>query len=174
MCWIFPKSRPVKWSFPSVPLHWGPLSRKWSNLFRRWPKKGITLSLDIADDVTTATSDQRRLEQVLLNLLNNAVKFTEKGEVQISCRSDNDHYLLSVSDTGIGIQPEELPGLFQPFHQIDTGLSRKHEGTGLGLSIAKGFVEILGGKIWLESPVKNGKGSRFIFTVPFERDKETI
>ena len=72
-------------------------------------KKGIDLRLDIADDIETVTTDQRRLEQVILNLLNNAVKFTEKGHVRISCRIENDHYLLSVSDTGIGMQPEELP-----------------------------------------------------------------
>ena len=85
-------------------------------------KKGIDLRLDIADDIGTATTDQRRLEQIILNLLNNAVKFTEKGHVRISCRIENDHYLLSVSDTGIGMRPEEIPEPFQPFHQIDTGL----------------------------------------------------
>jgi len=128
-------------------------------------KKGITLCMDIADDVATVTSDQRRLEQILLNLLNNAVKFTEKGYVRISCRSDNDDYLFSVSDTGIGIQPEELQDLFQPFHQIDTGLSRKHEGTGLGLSICKKLLDMLGGSIGVES--QWGRGSTF--TVRFPR-----
>ncbi|MBN1106312.1 MAG: HAMP domain-containing histidine kinase [Deltaproteobacteria bacterium] len=69
-------------------------------------KKGIELRVDIADDIGTVTTDQRRLEQVLLNLLNNAVKFTEKGHVHMSCRTENNQYLLSVSDTGIGIEPE--------------------------------------------------------------------
>lgn len=127
-------------------------------------KKGITLYLDITDDVTVITSDRRRLEQVLLNLLNNAVKFTEKGEVRVSCRSDHDYYLLSVSDTGIGIKPEEIPGLFQPFHQIDTGLTRRHEGTGLGLSICRKLLGLMGGTIDVES--RWGRGSTFTMRFP--------
>ena len=128
-------------------------------------KKGISLQVDIADDVSSVTSDQQRLEQVILNLLNNAVKFTEKGHVHISCRADNDHYFLSVSDTGIGMRPEELPGLFQPFHQIDAGLSRKREGTGLGLSICKKLMDMLDGTIDVQS--QWGRGS--IFTIRFPR-----
>ena len=126
-------------------------------------KKGIDLRLDIADDVKTATTDQNRLEQVILNLLNNAVKFTEKGHVRISCRREDEHYILSVADTGIGIQQEEIPGLFQPFHQIDTGLSRKHEGTGLGLSICKRLINMMGGDISVESQWSQGS----TFTVHF-------
>jgi signal transduction histidine kinase/ABC-type amino acid transport substrate-binding protein len=127
-------------------------------------KKGIDLRLKIADDIRSATTDQRRLEQVILNLLNNAVKFTEKGQVRISCRMENDHYLLAVSDTGIGMRPEELPDLFQPFHQIDTGLTRKHEGSGLGLSICKKLVEMMGGAIQVES--QWGQGSTFTVRFP--------
>ncbi|MFH2044184.1 MAG: ATP-binding protein [Pseudomonadota bacterium] len=126
-------------------------------------QKGLDLRVDIADDIKTATTDQRRLEQIILNLLNNAVKFTEKGYVSISCRIENDKYLLSVSDTGIGMRPEELSGLFQPFHQIDTGLTRKHEGTGLGLSICKKLLDMMGGTIDVWS--QWGKGS--IFTIRF-------
>ncbi len=126
-------------------------------------KKGISLQLDIADDVSTVTSDQQRMEQVILNLLNNAVKFTEKGHVSISCRIENDHYILSVSDTGIGMRLEEIPNLFKPFHQIDTGLTRKHEGTGLGLSICKKLLKMMGGTIGVESEL--GRGS--IFTIRF-------
>lgn len=132
-------------------------------------KKAIALRQDIADNVARVTSDQRRLEQVILNLLNNAVKFTEKGHVRISCRADNNHYLLSVSDTGIGMRPEELPGLFQPFHQIDTGLSRKHEGTGLGLSICKKLIDMMGGTIDVQS--QWGRGSTF--TIRFPRETRT-
>ena len=127
-------------------------------------KKRIELRLEIADNVTTAASDQRRLEQIILNLLNNAVKFTEKGHIRISCRIENDHYLVSVSDTGIGMRQEELPGLFQPFHQIDTGLTRKHEGTGLGLSICKKLTDMMGGTIGVES--QWGQGSTFIVRFP--------
>jgi signal transduction histidine kinase len=128
-------------------------------------KKGIDLKLDIADDVESATTDQRRVEQVILNLLNNAVKFTEQGQVRISCWSERDHYLLAVADTGIGIRQEELADLFLPFHQIDTGLSRKHEGSGLGLSICKKLLDMMEGTILVES--QWGQGSTF--TVRFPR-----
>jgi len=127
-------------------------------------KKGIDLKLEITDDIGTANTDQRRLEQVILNLLNNAVKFTEKGYVRIICRTEDDHYLLTVSDTGIGMHPEELSDIFQPFHQIDTGLSRKHEGTGLGLSICKKLSDLMGGTIAVES--RWGQGSTFTVRFP--------
>ncbi|MBN2256025.1 MAG: PAS domain S-box protein [Deltaproteobacteria bacterium] len=127
-------------------------------------KKGIDLRLDIADDVETITTDRRRLEQIILNLLNNAVKFTEKGHVRLSCRMENDHCLVSVSDTGIGMRPEELPNLFQPFHQIDTGLTRKHEGSGLGLSICKRLLDMMGGTIGVKS--QWGQGSTFTVRFP--------
>ena len=127
-------------------------------------KKGLKLTLDIADDIATATTDQRRLEQVILNLLNNAVKFTEKGHVAISCGIEKDQYCLSVSDTGIGIQPEHLQEVFKPFHQVDTGLTRKYEGTGLGLSICKKIVEMMGGAIEVES--RWGQGSTFTVRFP--------
>ena len=129
-------------------------------------KKSIELRLDIADDVATVTTDQRRLEQVVINLLNNAVKFTEKGNIKMVCSKEQDHYLLSVSDSGIGIQPEELPNLFRPFHQIDTGLSRKHDGTGLGLSICKKLVVMMGGTIDVSS--QWGQGSIFTVRLPFD------
>jgi len=126
--------------------------------------KGLDLKFDIADDITKATMDQRRLEQVILNLLNNAIKFTEKGHVFISCRIEDDQYCLSVSDTGIGIQPEHLQTIFQPFKQIDSGLTRKYEGTGLGLSICKKLMEMMGGSIAVES--RRGRGSTFTIRFP--------
>ncbi len=129
-------------------------------------KKGLDLKLEIADDIATATMDQRRLEQVILNLLNNAVKFTEKGHVSISCRIEDDWYCLSVSDTGIGIQPEHLQSIFQPFSQIDTGSTRKYEGTGLGLPISKKLVEMMGGSITVES--QWGRGSTFTIRFPIQ------
>lgn len=127
-------------------------------------KKGIELQLDITDDMVMITADQRRLEQVILNLLNNAVKFTEKGHVRISCRIIDDQCLISITDTGIGMRPEEVAELFQPFHQIDTGLSRKHEGTGLGLSICKKLMDLMGGAIHVES--QWGQGSTFTIRFP--------
>ncbi len=127
-------------------------------------KKGLDLRQDISENVGTITADQRRLEQVILNLLNNAVKFTEKGYVHTSCRIENDLCILSVTDTGIGMQQEEIPKLFQPFHQIDTGIARKTEGTGLGLSICKKILEIMGGSIVVQSKI--GEGSTFIIRFP--------
>ncbi len=127
-------------------------------------KKGIALQLDLPDTPMTMTTDQRRLEQVILNLLNNAVKFTEIGSVRISCLSENDHFLISFADTGIGIEPAEIPKLFQPFHQVDTGLARKREGTGLGLSICRKIVDMMGGSIEVRSTW--GQGSIFTIRLP--------
>ncbi len=127
-------------------------------------QKGLDLREEIADGIGMITSDQRRLEQVILNLLNNAVKFTEHGHVRIACRAENGNCVLSVSDTGIGIQQEDISGLFKPFHQIDTGLARKHEGTGLGLSICKKLMDMMGGSIHVESQL--GQGSTFTVRFP--------
>jgi PAS domain S-box-containing protein len=127
-------------------------------------KKNLGIQLDIAKDVGMITADQLRLEQVILNLLNNAVKFTDKGYINIICRTENDLCILSVSDTGIGMQPEEIPKLFQPFHQIDTGTARKSEGTGLGLSICRKILDMMGGSIDVQS--KPGAGSTFTIRFP--------
>jgi PAS domain S-box-containing protein len=132
-------------------------------------KKGIELLIDLPETPSTITTDQRRLEQVILNLLSNSVKFTERGSVTVSCRKE-DGYLLSFSDTGIGIKEEELADLFQPFHQIDTGLARKREGTGLGLSICKKILDIMGGSIEVESDW--GQGSTFTVCLP-QHTKDT-
>jgi signal transduction histidine kinase len=104
------------------------------------------------------------VEQILLNLLSNAVKFTERGEVRLECRVRDGWLETSVHDTGIGIQPDDLSRLFQPFHQLETGLNRRHEGTGLGLAICKNLVALLGGQISAES--EWGAGSTFTFTLP--------
>ncbi len=127
-------------------------------------KKGLGMSLEVGEGVSHVVLDQRRLEQILLNLLNNAVKFTEKGSIKVSCICDGDECMVSVSDTGIGIKPEDIPTLFQPFHQIDTGLARKHEGTGLGLSICKKLISMMGGTIHVSS--RWGEGSTFIIRFP--------
>ena len=127
-------------------------------------QKGIDLRSEISEDIGMIVTDQRRVEQVILNLVNNAVKFTENGYVLITCRNGGDHYLLSVTDTGIGMQPQELSEIFQPFHQIDTGLARTHEGTGLGLSICKKLLDMMGGCIAVESSF--GKGSTFTIRLP--------
>ncbi len=127
-------------------------------------KKNISLHVDLPKSNGMIDTDRRRLEQILLNLLNNAVKFTQKGEVRTSLWKESDGWCLSVSDTGIGMPPEELPLLFRPFHQIDTGLTRKYEGTGLGLSICKKLLDLMGGAIEVESRI--GKGSTFTIRLP--------
>jgi PAS domain S-box-containing protein len=144
-------------------------------------KKTQALFVEIAPSVDRMVSDQRRVEQILINLLNNAVKFTpESGEIRLTAKhvTDSEHLPahtgrhptgnfieISVSDTGIGIKPEDQDILFRPFHQIDTGLTRQYEGTGLGLSICKRLVEMLGGEIRAKSDGQ-GKGSMFTFMLP--------
>jgi len=127
-------------------------------------KKGLQLSWTIDPPEIKLFSDRRRVEQILLNLLNNAIKFTEQGQVDLTCRAEDEWMVFSVSDTGIGMKPADLELLFKPFKQIDSGITRQYEGTGLGLSICKRLVELLGGQISVES--EYGKGSTFRFTLP--------
>ena len=138
-------------------------------------KKGLKLNADVAPEVNEAVGDQRRVEQILLNLLNNAVKFTDEGKVALKAemildfRSPSRAHAqpavrMSVSDTGIGIKPDDLATLFQPFRQIETGLSRNYEGTGLGLAICRRLVNLMGGEIGVDSAWM--KGSTFSVTLP--------
>ncbi|RII26937.1 MAG: sensor histidine kinase [Geobacter sp.] len=132
-------------------------------------RKGLELSVEVAEAVGEVNGDVRRVEQILFNLLSNAVKFTEQGTISVRCGLEAGNCLTTVTDTGIGIESEDLAGLFEPFHQIDTGLSRKYEGTGLGLSICKKLVALMGGTMRVES--SPGKGSTFGFTLPVERNQ---
>lgn len=131
-------------------------------------KKGLSLTSSIADEVGPMYSDRRRVEQILINLLNNAIKFTEKGGVTLSARiaASQQTVSLEVQDTGIGVKPEDLAALFQPFRQIDNGLSRQHEGTGLGLAICRRLATLLGGEISAQS--EWAKGSLFTVTLPLQ------
>jgi len=130
-------------------------------------KKGLILKVEVAPDVNTIMSDRRRVEQILFNLLSNAIKFTEKGEVKIECNIRDSQVITRVIDTGIGIKSEHMDRLFKPFVQLENGMSRRYEGTGLGLSICKKLVELLGGRIIVESEI--GKGSVFTFTLPVKK-----
>jgi signal transduction histidine kinase len=109
------------------------------------------------------------VEQVLINLINNAIKFTERGKVSIECQVRGSWLETSVHDEGIGIKSEDLGRLFQPFQQIDIGLARGHEGSGLGLSICKHLVTAMGGEISVES--QWGVGSTFKFTLPAQESQ---
>ena len=130
-------------------------------------RKGLELTCTVSAEVETITGDRRRVEQVLLNLISNAVKFTEKGSVKIACGPEGDAITISVMDTGIGIKTEDRKTLFQAFRQIDSGMTRKYDGTGLGLSISKRLVELMGGQIRVASVW--GEGSTFSFSLPKER-----
>ena len=133
-------------------------------------EKGLETTYSIQDDTPKVfLADPTRLNQVLINLLHNAVKFTKKGEVSVSVsgtKLDDDYYELhfTVKDTGIGISKEKLGLLFQSFSQLDASIARRYGGTGLGLAICKKLVEMMGGRIWVESEVD--KGSAFHFVIP--------
>lgn len=127
-------------------------------------KKNLQLVTSIGSGVGIINNDRRRVEQVLINLINNAIKFTERGQVSIESQIRDGWLETGVHDDGIGIKPEDLDRLFRPFQQIDTGLARGHEGTGLGLSICKRLVTAMGGEIKVES--QWGTGSTFKFTLP--------
>ncbi len=136
-------------------------------------KKGICLRTEMSSEVNDLVGDQRRTEQILLNLLGNAVKFTDRGEVSIRCVREAEWVVTAIRDTGVGIHPRHHEAIFEPFRQVDSGLARKHEGTGLGLSICKRLLERLGGSIFVESAP--GQGSTFTFRLPlrWEASRET-
>jgi GAF domain-containing protein len=131
----------------------------------RATKHGINLDVTVDERLGDFVGDERKIKQILLNLLSNAVKFTpEGGRIGINARQTDGSVEISVSDTGIGIAPEDQPKIFEEFRQVGSDYAHKTEGTGLGLTLAKKFVELHGGKIWVESEV--GKGSTFSFTLP--------
>ena len=128
-------------------------------------RHGINVDIDVDERLGEFTGDERKIKQILLNLLSNAVKFTpEGGRIGITARQRDGAVEISVSDTGIGISPEDQPKIFEEFRQVGSDYAHKVEGTGIGLTLAKKFVELHGGRIWVESEL--GKGSTFIFTLP--------
>ena len=136
-----------------------------SALSRRAEHKGLELVYDVDGDLPVLKADDRRLTQhVLVNLVKNAIKFTNEGQIHVGAREKGDGILFCVSDTGIGIPEEEHENIFDTFRQVDGSVTREAEGTGLGLSIARRFVEMHGGRIWVES--EPGEGSTFWFTIP--------
>jgi signal transduction histidine kinase len=126
--------------------------------------KKLAFKVEIGTELPTGRGDGRRLTQVLINLVGNAIKFTDAGEVVIKADANNGSFLLSVRDTGPGISATDQAKLFQQFQQADNAITRKKGGTGLGLAISKRIIEMHGGKIWIESEV--GQGSTFAFTLP--------
>jgi PAS domain S-box-containing protein len=126
--------------------------------------RGLALETALPAGPIPMVSDRRRVEQILLNVVNNALKFTDTGSVRITVDVQPRVVQIQVADTGIGIKPEDLAGLFQPFKQVDTGLAREHEGTGLGLAICRRLVELLGGEITATS--EWARGSVFRISLP--------
>ncbi|MGB5420102.1 ATP-binding protein [Algibacter sp.] len=127
-------------------------------------KKGLLIKSEISETEITINSDERRVEQVFLNLLSNAIKFSNQGTITVKVNVKDHFVITQVIDPGAGIREEDMNKLFQPFIQLDGGISRPHEGTGLGLAISKNLIEKLGGTIKVESEI--GVGSNFIFTLP--------
>jgi len=121
-------------------------------------------------DLPPAKGDDRRISQVLLNLVGNAIKFTEAGEVRVQATARDGEFVVSVSDTGPGVAPADQEKIFEEFQQADSSSTKKKGGTGLGLSIAKRIVEMHGGRIWVESSL--GEGSTFSFTLPIRVERQ--
>jgi len=132
-------------------------------------KKGLALTWNLPPGTEAMIGDCRRVEQIMLNLISNAIKFTEKGSVRISGKREDGFITIRVADTGIGIKPEDMETIFKAFQQIDSGMTRKYEGTGLGLSICKRLTELMGGKIWATSVW--GSGSTFHVSLPIEKNE---
>jgi signal transduction histidine kinase len=118
----------------------------------------------VAKSLPVGLGDEQRLTQVLLNLVGNAIKFTDAGEVRVTAKTVNGRFAVSVSDTGPGIPEEHQARIFDQFHQVDSSNTKAKGGTGLGLAIAKKIVEMHGGRIWVESAL--GKGSKFEMELP--------
>jgi two-component system sensor histidine kinase ChiS len=118
----------------------------------------------VPDDLPVAYGDTGRLTQCLMNLAGNAIKFTRRGRIEIGAARAGGDLVFRIADTGIGIPKHELENVFAEFRQVDAAVTREYGGTGLGLSITKKFVEMHGGRIWVESEV--GEGCTFYFSIP--------
>jgi DNA-binding response OmpR family regulator len=127
-------------------------------------QKGLDLIVDVPEQLPPVFLDRLRIRQVLLNLLNNAIRLTDSGNIVISARMERDAIRITVADTGPGIAPEDIPKIFQEFQQLDPSLSRRKGGVGLGLALSRRFIRLHGGRMWVES--EPGQGSHFHFTLP--------
>jgi signal transduction histidine kinase len=134
-------------------------------------ERGLDLVTQVPPDLPTAYGDARRLTQCLMNLTGNALKFTKEGRVEIAVELDGDDLIYRVTDTGIGIAKDDLERVFDEFRQVDSTTIRDFAGTGLGLSITKKFIEMHGGRIWVDS--EPGQGSTFHFAVPLRVEGTT-
>ncbi|WP_068017913.1 GAF domain-containing protein [Rhodoplanes sp. Z2-YC6860] len=133
--------------------------------------KNLAFRVEMPKELPSGRGDERRLTQVLLNLVGNAIKFTDKGEVSIKATASDGAYNLAVHDTGPGISEADQQKLFQEFQQADNSITKAKGGTGLGLAISKRIVEMHGGRIWVESKI--GEGSTFSLTLPIKVEQAT-
>ena len=133
-------------------------------------EKKLALKVEVPPNLPSGHGDERRLTQVLLNLVGNAIKFTDKGEVAIRAAASNGSYTLSVRDTGPGIAEADQKKIFEEFQQADSSATKKKGGTGLGLSIARRIIEMHGGRIWVDSKI--GEGSTFSVEIPVSVDQQ--
>ncbi len=131
-----------------------------------YESKGLYLKPEIAPGMSAVFFDETRIRQVIINLLSNAGRFTERGGVTLRCQTTADDVVISISDTGTGIARKDQQRVFEPFQQVDASIRRRFGGSGLGLTISKQFVEMHGGKMWLESEL--GIGTTFSFSLPLE------
>ncbi len=133
-------------------------------------EKGLHFVVNVEPDLPVALGDERRIAQVLLNLLGNAIKFTDKGDLTVSAARSDGTFLVSVADTGSGIAESDQQRIFEEFQQVDSSSTRAKGGTGLGLAIAKRIVEMHGGRLWVESIL--GRGSTFYFRIPVRTEQQ--
>ncbi len=133
-------------------------------------EKRLPLEVDVAPDLPIGRGDERRITQVLLNLVGNAIKFTDAGEIAVRVMVQDGEFVVSVADTGPGIWEEDRQRIFEEFQQSDSTPTKTKGGTGLGLAIAKRIVEMHGGRIWVESTI--GKGSTFFFSIPVRAEQQ--
>ena len=129
--------------------------------------KPVEVVSAIDEDVGLIEADRTRLVQILLNLLSNAAKFTDQGQITLKMEKKEKELLVTVQDTGVGIKKEDIPLVFQQFRQVGGMEHRKAGGTGLGMPITRNLVDLHGGRIWLESTF--GVGTTFFFTIPYNR-----
>jgi signal transduction histidine kinase len=141
------------------------------NTFTALPKGAIDLNWDIPEHIPAVKTDGDKLKHVLQNLVHNAMKFTEQGSVTLSARCFDHHIEIAVKDTGIGIEPEKLPVIFDMFRQVDSSKTRSHGGVGVGLFIVKKYVDLLNGSIKVESVP--GRGSAFTVSIPMDEYPST-
>ena len=134
--------------------------------------KGLKLKATIGDNLPTGTGDERRIAQVLLNLVGNAIKFTDQGSVEITAMSRGDRFEIAVSDTGPGIALEDQARIFEEFQQVDNTSTRKKGGTGLGLAISRRIAAMHGGALTVESHVGHGSTFRVVLPVKVEKQQE--